>query len=71
MIIAEYCEKIGHHELQQLMQKKSAEFYEKNYGISGNVKQIHLIFISSLSSRIESVEFVNRGAAPFIYSGEN
>ena len=29
MIIAENCEKIGHHELQQ---KKSAEFYEKNYG---------------------------------------
>ena len=28
------------------------------------------IFISSLSSRIESMEFVNRGAAPFIYSGE-
>ena len=28
------------------------------------------IFISSLSSRIASMEFVNRGAAPFIYSGE-
>ena len=28
------------------------------------------IFISSLSSRIESMEFVNRGAAPYIYSGE-
>ena len=28
------------------------------------------ILISSLSSRIESMEFVNRGAAPFIYSGE-
>ena len=28
------------------------------------------ILISSLSSRIESVEFVNRGAVPFIYSGE-
>ena len=27
-------------------------------------------FISSLSSRIESMEFVNRGAAPFIYNGE-
>ena len=28
------------------------------------------IFISSLSSRVESMEFVNRGAAPFIHSGE-
>ena len=28
------------------------------------------IFISSLSSRIESMEFVNRGAAPFIHSGK-
>ena len=28
------------------------------------------VIISSLSSRIESMEFVNRGAAPFIYSGE-
>ena len=28
------------------------------------------IFISFLSSRIESMEFVNRGSAPFIHSGE-
>ena len=28
------------------------------------------IFISSLSSRIESMEFVNRGAASYVYSGE-
>ena len=28
------------------------------------------IFISSLSSRIESMEFVNWGAAPHVYSGE-
>ena len=28
------------------------------------------IFISTLSSRIESMEFVNRGAAPFVHSGE-
>ena len=28
------------------------------------------IFISSLSSRIESMEFVNRGAAPFVHGGE-
>ena len=28
------------------------------------------IFISSLSSRIESMEFVNWGAAPFVHSGE-
>ena len=28
------------------------------------------IFISSLSSRIESMEFVNRGGASYVYSGE-
>ena len=32
MIIAEYREKVGHHQLQQLTQKKSADFYKKNYG---------------------------------------
>ena len=37
-IIAEYREKIGHHELQkQLMQKKSAKFYDKNYGVSKKI----------------------------------
>ena len=41
------------------------------HGISGNVFcNSTCIFISSLSTRIESMEFVNRGAAPFIYSGE-
>ena len=29
------------------------------------------IFIISFSSRIQSMEFVNRGAAPYVYSGEN
>ena len=28
------------------------------------------VFISTVSSRIESVEFFNRGAAPFVHSGE-
>ena len=36
MIIAEYCEKIGHHELQAAP-KKNAEFYEKNYGVSNRI----------------------------------
>ena len=40
------------------------------HGISGNFCKSTCIFISSLSSRIESMEFVNRGAAPFVYSGE-
>ena len=40
------------------------------HGISGNVfEDILAIFISSLSSRIASMEFVRR-AAPFIHSGE-
>ena len=41
------------------------------HGISGNVFcKFTCIFISSLSSRIESMEFVNRGAASYVYSGE-
>ena len=28
------------------------------------------VFFSSLSSRLESMEFVDRGAVPFIHSGE-
>ena len=41
------------------------------HGISGNVFcKSTCIFISSLSSRIESMEFVNRGAASYVYSGE-
>ena len=34
MIIAEYREKVGHHELQQLEQNKNAKFYKKNYCVS-------------------------------------
>ena len=41
------------------------------HGISGNVFcKSTCIFISSLSSRIESMEFVNQGAASYVYSGE-
>ena len=41
------------------------------HGTSGNVFcRSSCVLYSSLSSRIESMEFVNRGAAPFIYSGE-
>ena len=41
------------------------------HGMSGNVFcRSTCIFISSLSSRIESMEFVNRRAAPFVHSGE-
>ena len=32
MIIAEYREKVSHHELLQLTQKKSADSYKDNYG---------------------------------------
>ena len=45
MIIAEYFEKIGHHESKQLMPKKNAEFYEKNYGAS---KWIFVKFINKV-----------------------
>ena len=42
MIIAEYCEQIGHHELKQLMPKKDAEFHEKNYGVSKkDFREVH------------------------------
>ena len=41
------------------------------HGISGNVFcRSTCIFISSLSSRIEAMEFVNRRAAPFVHGGE-
>ena len=41
------------------------------HGISENVFcKSRCVFISTLSSRIESVEFIERGAAPFIHSGE-
>ena len=41
------------------------------HGISGNVFcKSRCVIISTLSSRIESMEFIDRGAAPFIHSGE-
>ena len=41
------------------------------HGISGNVFcRYSCVLFSTLSSRIESVEFIGRGAAPFIHSGE-
>ena len=41
------------------------------HGISGNFFcRSTCIFISSLSSRIASMEFINRRAAPFVHSGE-
>ena len=41
------------------------------HGISGNVFcKSTCIFISSLSSRIESMDFIDRGAASFIHSGK-
>ena len=50
MIIAEYCEKIGHHELEP---KKNAEFYEKNYGVS---KWIFVKFINKVLQRCRNYE---------------
>ena len=41
------------------------------HGISGNVfAKSTCIFISTLSSRIESMEFIDRGVASFIHSGK-
>ena len=55
------------HSLVSPRRKEGPPSIWDTHGISGNV------FANppaSLSSRIESMEFVNRGAAPFIYSGE-
>ena len=41
------------------------------HGTSGNVFcKSRCVFINTLSSRIESMEFIDRGAAPFIHSGK-
>ena len=54
MIIAEYREKVGHHgNSKQLMQKKNAEFYEKNYGVS---KRIFVKFINKVLQRWRNYE---------------
>ena len=53
-IIAEYCEKISHHELQaKLEPKKNAEFYKKNYGVS---KRIFVKFINKVLLRWRSTK---------------
>ena len=48
MIIAEYCEKLVITNSMQLMPKKSAEFYEKNYGDN---KWIFVKFINKVLQR--------------------
>ena len=53
MIIAEYCEKMVNMNSKQLMPKKNAEFYEKNYGDS---KWIFVKFINKVLQRWRNYE---------------
>ena len=52
-------------------QRRAAKHLGHTWYIGKRFCKSTYIFISSLSSRIESMEFVNLGAAPYIYSGEN
>ena len=51
-------------------QRRAAKHLGHTWYIGKRFFKSTCIFISTLSSRIESVEFVNRRAAPFIHSGE-
>ena len=51
-------------------QRRAAKHLGHTWYIGKRFCRSTCIFISSLSSRIASVEFVNRRAAPFIHSGE-
>ena len=50
--------------------RRAAKHLGHTWYIGKRFCQSTCIIIRSLSSRIESMEFINRGAAPFIYSGE-
>ena len=59
------------HSFVSPRRKEGRQAFGTQHGISGNVFcKFTCIFISSLSSRIASMEFVNRRAAQFIHSGE-
>ena len=58
------------HSFKSPCRKRCAAKHLGTHEKSGEVLQIHMHLIISLSSRIESMEFVNRGAAPFDHSGE-
>ena len=51
-------------------QRRAAKHLGHTWYIGKHFCRSTCIFISTLPSRIESMEFVNRGAAPFIHSGE-
>ena len=51
-------------------QRRAAKHLGHTWYIGKRFCKSTCIFISSLSSRIESMEYVNRGAAPYVYSGE-
>ena len=52
MIVAEYCEKVSHHELQAARaEEEDAAFYKKNYGVS---KRIFVKFINKVLQRWRS-----------------
>ena len=54
MIVAEYCEKIGHHELQAARaEEETPEFYKKKYGVS---KRIFVKFTNKVVLRWRNYE---------------
>ena len=54
--------------LTREVHRASEHYYGHTWYIRKRFCKSTCIFISSSSSRIESMEFVNRGAAPYIYS---
>ena len=53
IIIAEYCEKIGHQEFQAARAEENVEFYKKNHGVS---KRIFVKFINKVLLRWRNYE---------------
>ena len=51
-------------------QRRTAKYLVHTWYIGKRFCKSTCVFISTLSPRIASMEFVNRGAAPFVHSGE-
>ena len=51
-------------------QRRAAKHLGHTWYIGKRFFKSRCVIISTLSSRIESVEFIDQGAAPFIHSGE-
>ena len=61
---------VRHSFVSPRRKKRAAKHLGHTWYIGKRFCKSTCIFISSLSSRSESMEFVNRGPAPYIYSGE-